>query len=46
MINGSIDDEGTELTAESWLRIPADQEIRIVASSDSLLWLKAGHLPS
>ena len=46
VISGSIDDEGTQLTAESWLRIPADQEIRLVASSDSLLWVKTGHLPS
>ncbi|MFB3124971.1 MAG: cupin domain-containing protein [Woeseiaceae bacterium] len=46
VISGSINDEGTELTAESWLRIPADQENRLVASSDSLLWVKTGHLPS
>ncbi len=46
VISGSINDEGTELAAESWLRIPADQENRLVASSDSLLWVKTGHLPS
>ncbi len=46
LTRGSINDEGTELTAESWLRIPANQENRLVASSDSLLWVKTGHLPS
>ncbi len=46
VISGSINDEGTELAAESWLRFPADQENRLVASSDSLLWVKRGHLPS
>lgn len=46
VINGSINDEGSELTAESWLRIPAGQKNRLVASSDSLLWVKMGHLPS
>ena len=46
VISGSIYDEGTQLAAESWLRIPADQENRLVTSSDSLLWVKTGHLPS
>jgi hypothetical protein len=46
LVSGSINDEGRELPAESWLRIPADQENGIVASSDSLLWVKTGHLPS
>ena len=46
VVRGSIDDQGTELMAESWLRIPPGQEIRVVASSASVLWLKAGHLPS
>ncbi len=46
VINGSINDEGTELAAESWLRIPPDQENRLVSASDSLLWVKTGHLPS
>ncbi len=46
VISGSINDEGTDLAAESWLRIPADQKSRLVASSDCLLWVKTGHLPS
>ncbi len=46
LISGSLNDEGTELAAESWLRIPADQKNRLIASSDSLLWVKTGHLPS
>jgi len=46
VISGSINDEGTDLAAESWLRFPAKQENRLVASSDSLLWVKRGHLPS
>ena len=46
VVKGSIIDDGIELSAESWLRIPADQENRIIASSKSLLWVKTGHLPS
>lgn len=46
VISGSINDEGIELAAESWIRIPAGQNSRLVASSDSLLWVKTGHLPS
>lgn len=46
LVSGSINDEDRKLPAESWLRIPADQENGIVASSDSLLWVKTGHLPS
>ena len=46
VVRGSIDDEGIELGVESWLRFPAKQENRLVASSDSLLWVKTGHLPS
>ena len=46
VISGSVNDEGSELTSESWLRIPADQKARLVASSDCLLWVKTGHLPS
>lgn len=46
LISGSINDAGTELQAESWLRIPPNQENGIVASSASLLWVKTGHLPS
>ena len=46
VISGSINDEGAELAAESWLRFPANRENRLVASLDSLLWIKTGHLPS
>lgn len=46
VISGSIIDAGTELAAESWLRFPSDQAIQLVAASDSLLWVKMGHLPS
>lgn len=46
LIRGSVNDEGSELARESWLRFPANQEIRLFASSDSLLWVKTGHLPS
>ena len=46
VIRGSVDDDGTELAAESWLRIPAGQDSRVIASSDALLWVKTGHLPS
>jgi anti-sigma factor ChrR (cupin superfamily) len=46
VIRGTIDDEGTNLGAESWLRIPAAQKNCLFASSDCLLWAKSGHLPS
>jgi len=46
LVNGSIDDEGSALAAESWIRIPAGQKNRLTATSDSLLWVKTGHLPS
>lgn len=46
VISGTLSDEGIELGDESWLRFPANQENRVVASSDSLLWIKTGHLPS
>ena len=46
LVNGRIDDEGSELAAESWIRIPAGQTNRLTATSDCLLWVKTGHLPS
>lgn len=46
LISGSVNDAGTELAAESWLRMPADQMNSLIASSDCLLWVKTGHLPS
>jgi hypothetical protein len=46
LVDGSIDDEGSELAAESWIRIPAGQTNRLTATSDCLLWVKTGHLPS
>lgn len=46
VIRGSINDDGVELAAESWLRIPANQDNGLIASSDALLWVKTGHLPS
>ena len=46
LVTGSIDDDGSELAAESWIRFPAGQKNRLTASSDCLLWVKTGHLPS
>ena len=46
LLDGSIDDEGSELAAESWIRFPAAQKNRLTATSDCLLWVKTGHLPS
>jgi len=46
VITGSINDDGIELAAESWLRFPAGQPNRLLASSACLLWVKMGHLPS
>lgn len=46
VVSGSLDDEGTELPPESWIRFPAGQTNSLVATSDALLWVKCGHLPS
>lgn len=46
VVDGSIFHEGTELGRESWLRIPANRENQLTAATDSLLWVKTGHLPS
>lgn len=46
LVSGSIVDEGVELKAESWLRFPAHQKNDVIASSESVLWVKTGHLPS
>jgi anti-sigma factor ChrR (cupin superfamily) len=46
VISGALVDDETELATESWLRFPPDQENELRASSESLLWVKTGHLPS
>lgn len=46
VVSGAIIDDATQLGAESWIRFPPNQENRLVAASDSLLWLKTGHLSS
>lgn len=46
VISGSVNDDGNELGAESWLRYPAGHTNRLLASSACLLWVKMGHLPS
>lgn len=46
IIGGSLDDGGRELSPESWLRYPPGEKNSLVAASDSLLWMKTGHLPS
>jgi anti-sigma factor ChrR (cupin superfamily) len=46
VISGSILDGSIELPPESWLRLPPHEENTLVAGSDSLLWVKTGHLPS
>jgi anti-sigma factor ChrR (cupin superfamily) len=45
LVSGSVRYRDTDLPAESWLRLPANQSADIKARSDSVLWVKCGHLP-
>lgn len=45
VVNGSIQVSDEILPAESWLRFPADQSPQLLALTDTVLWVKRGHLP-
>ena len=45
VVSGSLEYRHEILPAESWLRLPAGQAAAVVAQSDSVLWVKQGHLP-
>lgn len=45
VVSGSIRCQERTLPAESWLRLPADLAVRVDALSDTVLWVKCGHLP-
>jgi len=45
VVNGSIRYDDGNLPAESWLRFPAGQFVDLRALSDTVLWVKHGHLP-
>lgn len=45
IVSGSISYGDEQLPAESWLRFPAAQAADLLASADSILWVKRGHLP-
>lgn len=46
VVNGTVRYEEGDLPAESWLRFPAGQFADLLAVSDSVLWVKIGHLPA
>jgi len=46
VVRGMIEVDGDEMPAESWLRLPPGDTVTVVATEDSLLWLKTGHLPA
>jgi anti-sigma factor ChrR (cupin superfamily) len=45
IVTGAIKHGDEELPAESWLRFPADQSPQLLALTDTVLWVKRGHLP-
>lgn len=45
VVAGAISADGTELQAESWLRKPIGRAVEITAATDTMIWLKQGHLP-
>ena len=46
VVRGTVRFHDQTLPAESWLRLPAKQAATIRALSDSVLWVKSGHLPA
>ena len=46
VVSGSIRYGDEQLPAESWLRFPAAQAAELLASANTVLWMKRGHLPS
>ena len=45
VVSGSVILTDQEMPAESWLRFPVGHEGKLIAASDSILWVKSGHLP-
>ncbi len=45
VVSGSVEYKDDSLPAESWLRLPAGEAATVKAHSDSVLWVKCGHLP-
>jgi hypothetical protein len=46
IVSGSVRYGDAQLPAESWLRFPAAEAADLLASVDSVLWVKRGHLPT
>lgn len=45
VVGGAVEYQHEILPAESWLRVPAGQSAAIRAQTESVLWVKQGHLP-
>jgi len=45
VVSGTIHYDDGNLPAESWLRFPAGHFADLLAVSDTVLWVKTGHLP-
>ena len=44
VVSGSVEYAGELLPVESWLRFPADYVAEVIAVTDTVLWMKSGHL--
>jgi len=45
VVSGALDYEGRTLPAESWLRLPPGDTVKLEALAASVVWIKYGHLP-
>jgi anti-sigma factor ChrR (cupin superfamily) len=46
VMDGTLDDSGETLRKGSWLRLPENQHLSVVAGADGAkVWIKSGHLP-
>lgn len=46
IVSGSVEYAGQLLPVESWLRFPAGYFAEVIAVTDTVLWMKSGHLSS
>jgi hypothetical protein len=46
VVSGSVEYANRLLPVESWLRFPTDYAAEILAVTDTVLWMKSGHLLS
>ena len=46
VVGGSVEYADQLLPAESWLRFPAGYVAEVLAITDTVLWMKSGHLPT